>query len=140
MRILLADDEKDFARALQKILEHSNYTVQCAYDGEEALYYAQNEDFDLLLLDIMMPKLDGFQLLDILRKNNRETPVLFLSAKDQIEDKVKGLRTGADDYLTKPFAMEELLARIEALRRVFNFSAELFKSLIQEESPDSLYN
>ena len=115
MRLLLVDDEKDFVKALKEILETNHYIVDVAYDGEEALKYINYEHFDCLLLDIMMPKLDGYEVLKRIRANNDNTPVIFLSAKADIDDRVKGFDLGGDDYLPKPFSSKELLARIKAL-------------------------
>lgn len=117
MRILLAEDEVALNKALSKILERNNYTVDSVYDGEEALSYLSSDLYDLLLLDIMMPKLDGIEVLKSLRKNKNPVPVIMLTAKSQREDKIEGLDLGADDYVTKPFDTEELLARIRAVLR-----------------------
>lgn len=117
MRVLIADDEKDLCLALSAILEHAHYLTDIAEDGEEALYLALNRDYDALILDVMMPKMDGFAVLRELRRRGSDLPVLMLTAKGELEDRVAGLRSGADDYLSKPFAMPELLARLEALLR-----------------------
>lgn len=117
MKLLLAEDEKDLSRALVAILKHNHYTVDAVFDGRDALDYALNGSYDGILLDIMMPKLDGLEVLRTLRKNGVTTPVLMLTAKGEREDKILGLDTGADDYVTKPFDMPELLARIRALTR-----------------------
>lgn len=130
MKILLADDEVDFTKAIAAILSHANYKVDIVYNGEDALYYGLEGYYDLLILDVMMPKLDGFQVLDNLRNEGITTPILMLTAKSDPHDKVKGLRHGADDYLGKPFEMEELLARIEALLRR---STTFMKSSINNE-------
>ncbi len=121
MRILVCEDEISIAKALKVMLEKNKYTVDIVFDGLEALNYIQNNNYDVLVLDIMMPKMDGIELLKTIRNKNINTPVLFLSAKSQINDKVLGLEMGADDYLTKPFSSSELLARIKALSRRSNF-------------------
>ena len=115
MRLLLVDDEKDFVKAYKEILEKNHYIVDVAYDGEEALKYINYEHFDCLLLDIMMPKLNGYEVLKQIRANNNNTPVIFLSAKSEVDDRIKGFELGGDDYLPKPFSYKELLARIKAL-------------------------
>lgn len=117
MKLLLAEDEKELSRALEVILRHNNYAVDVVHDGQEALEYALAERYDGILLDVMMPKLDGLQVLQSLRKEGVTSPVLILTAKGEQEDKVRGLDLGADDYVTKPFHMPELLARIRALTR-----------------------
>ncbi len=117
MRLLLAEDEKDLSDAVRKILERNGYTVDSAYDGEEALAFAGSADYDGIVLDVMMPKKDGFAVVKELRKKGNGVPVLILTAKAETDDKVLGLDSGADDYLTKPFVMKELLARIRALTR-----------------------
>ncbi|MBO4458656.1 MAG: response regulator transcription factor [Butyrivibrio sp.] len=123
MRLLLADDEKELSNALVAILKHSSYSVDAVYNGNEALDYALTENYDGIILDIMMPGLDGTEVLKRLRSRGISTPVLFLTAKSEIDDRIKGLDLGADDYLTKPFDMGELLARIRAmLRRKSDFS------------------
>ncbi len=121
MRILVCEDEISIAKALKVMLEKNKYTVDIVFDGLEALNYIQNNNYDVLVLDIMMPKMDGIELLKTIRNKNINTPILFLSAKSQINDKVLGLEMGADDYLTKPFSSSELLARIKALSRRSNF-------------------
>lgn len=118
MRLLLAEDERSLSRALVKILEHSNYSVDAVYDGEEALDYLDAGNYDGVILDIMMPKIDGLTVLQTIRKKGNRIPVLLLTAKAEIDDRVKGLDLGANDYLTKPFAPPELLARIRAMLRV----------------------
>lgn len=117
MRLLLAEDEKELNQALSTVLRHNNYTVDSAYDGEETLDFIDSNDYDGVILDIMMPKIDGIQVLKTIRKEGKNVPVLFLTAKSEIDDRVEGLDAGADDYLTKPFAMKELLARVRALTR-----------------------
>lgn len=117
MRILLIEDEKDLASIIKKGLEESGYNVDMAHDGEEGLYMAENYPADVVVLDIMLPIMDGLTVLDKMRQNDIDTPVLMLTAKDTVIDKIKGLDSGADDYLTKPFDFSELLARIRALMR-----------------------
>ena len=117
MRLLLAEDEKSLSRALVKILEHGKYSVDAVYDGEEALDYLEAGEYDGVILDIMMPKKDGLEVLQTIRKQGNAVPVLLLTAKSEIDDKVRGLDLGANDYLTKPFAPPELLARIRAMTR-----------------------
>ena len=117
MRILYAEDEKQMSQAVTAVLKHSNYSVDAVYDGAEAVDWALSTDYDVIVLDIMMPKKDGIEVLKELRNNGITTPTLLLTAKSQIEDRVAGLDAGADDYLSKPFSMEELMARIRALSR-----------------------
>ena len=117
MKILLAEDTKDLNRALCAILKHEGYDVDAAFDGEEVMDFIERDSYDCLVLDIMMPKKDGIQALTEIRAKNIITPVLMLTAKSEIDDRVAGLDAGADDYLTKPFAMKELLARVRALTR-----------------------
>jgi len=117
MKILIVEDERSLAAALRKGLEEEGYSVVLAFDGEEGLYLAENEPADLLILDLMLPAVDGFTILKTLRKHGKNIPVLVLTARDTITDKVSGLDSGADDYLTKPFTFEELLARVRALLR-----------------------
>ena len=117
MRLLLAEDEKELSKALVAILKHSNYSVDAVYDGEEALTYLQTENYDGAILDIMMPKIDGITVLKTIREKGNNIPVLMLTAKAEIDDRVVGLDSGADDYLTKPFATKELLARIRSMTR-----------------------
>ncbi len=117
MRVLLVEDHKPLVRALRQGLEEEGYAVDVAYDGEEADYKIGTVEYDVIVLDIMLPKVDGLTLLKKWRKSGLKAHVLMLTARDQLEDKVKGLDTGADDYLTKPFELEELLARVRALVR-----------------------
>ena len=117
MRILLVDDEKDFVSALKEILVANRYTVEVAYDGKMALDYIEAEKFDCLLLDIMMPGMDGYEVVKTIRNRNDHTPVIFLSAKGEVDDKIKGFEIGGDDYLSKPFSSKELLSRLKALLR-----------------------
>lgn len=118
MRLLLAEDEKSLSHALVTILEKSHYSVDAVYDGQEALEYLESEAYDGLILDIMMPKVDGITVLKTIRQQGNKIPVLILSAKSEIEDKVDGLDAGANDYLAKPFDARELLARIRVITRV----------------------
>ncbi len=124
MRLLLAEDEKELAKALSVILQHNNYSVDVVHNGEDALCYLENGDYDGAILDIMMPKLDGLSVLRKVRENGDGIPVLILTARSDIDDRVEGLDAGADDYLTKPFAMKELLARVRAMLRRRTESAD----------------
>mgnify|MGYP005810543523 FL=1 len=117
MRILLAEDERDLNRIIAKKLTADGYSVDCCFDGAEALDYAASADYDVMVLDIMMPKLDGLAVLRTLRQRGDATPVLLLTARDAVADRVKGLDSGANDYLVKPFSLEELAARLRALTR-----------------------
>lgn len=115
MKILVAEDTRDLNRALEVILEQSGYEVTCVFDGREALDRALSQSFDGIILDIMMPKMDGLEALREMRGRGIVAPVLLLTAKAEVDDRVVGLDAGADDYLPKPFAMKELLARVRAL-------------------------
>ncbi|MBP9855278.1 MAG: response regulator transcription factor [Candidatus Omnitrophica bacterium] len=117
MRILLVEDEKKIASFIERGLKEHHYTVDVAYDGEEGLYQAEINPYDLILLDIMLPKKDGVTICRELRNQKINTPILMLTARDALKDKVSGLNAGADDYLTKPFSFSELLARVRALLR-----------------------
>lgn len=117
MRLLLAEDERSLSRAIVAILEKNNYAVDAVYDGAEALDYLKTGNYDGVILDVMMPRMDGITALRQLRAAGNTTPVLILSAKSEVDDKVDGLDAGANDYLTKPFAARELLARIRAMTR-----------------------
>ena len=117
MRLLLAEDEEEMSNALTKILKSNNYSVDAVNNGDDALDYIESEIYDGAILDIMMPGLSGIEVLKEARKDGIKTPVLLLTAKSEIDDKVEGLDAGADDYLTKPFSMKELLARVRALVR-----------------------
>ncbi|WP_366292447.1 response regulator transcription factor [Paenibacillus sp. AN1007] len=117
MRILIAEDEVHLAEAVSQILKKNNYSVDMVHDGRSGLDYAQSGIYDLLLLDIMMPEMDGITVLQTLRGEGNHTPVILLTAKGELSDKVSGLDYGADDYIAKPFATEELLARIRAALR-----------------------
>ena len=116
-KILLADDEEDLTRAVGTILRFSGYIVDIANNGEEVLKKVNENNYDILILDVMMPKKSGLEVVQILREKNIDTPVLMLTAKSEVDDKVEGLDKGANDYLTKPFEKKELLARIRALIR-----------------------
>ncbi|MBQ8514379.1 MAG: response regulator transcription factor [Ruminococcus sp.] len=118
MRVLLAEDERDLNRIITKKLISDGYSVDSCYDGEEAVDYLDAADYDAVILDIMMPRLDGYGVLRHLRNQGKTTPVLFLTARDSVADKVKGLDSGANDYLVKPFSFEELAARLRAMTRV----------------------
>lgn len=120
MRLLYAEDEKSLARAVSTILVKNNYSVDVVYDGESALEYLETENYDGAILDVMMPKLDGIEVLRRIRRRGDSTPVLLLTARSEIDDRVTGLDSGANDYLTKPFDMKELLARIRAMTRVLS--------------------
>ncbi|MBO5037517.1 MAG: response regulator transcription factor [Clostridia bacterium] len=117
MKLLLAEDEKELSNAIVAILKHNNYSVDAVYDGEDALCYLQNGDYDGAILDIMMPKLDGLSVLRQIRAEGNNIPVLILTARSETDDLVEGLDCGADDYLTKPYSSKELLARIRAMLR-----------------------
>ncbi|KIR01414.1 two-component system response regulator [Lachnospiraceae bacterium TWA4] len=117
MKVLIAEDTKDMNRVLTVALEHQGYTVDSALDGEVASELIKENGYDMIILDIMMPKKDGIEVLKELRNNHVITPVLMLTAKSEVDDRVLGLDAGADDYLTKPFAMKELLARVRAMAR-----------------------
>ena len=117
MQILIVEDEKRLADALKQILIEQKYMADVVYDGNDGLEYGKSGIYDLIILDIMLPYKDGFQVAFELRKSKINTPILMLTAKDTVPDKVSGLNCGADDYMTKPFAPEELIARIKALTR-----------------------
>lgn len=117
MRILFAEDERDLNDIITKKLTSQGYSVDSVYDGEEAIDILSYTDYDAVVLDIMMPKADGFAVLRALRSKGKNTPVLFLTARDSVQDRVAGLDSGANDYLVKPFSVEELLARIRAMTR-----------------------
>ena len=117
MRLLLAEDEKALSKALVTILERSNYAVDAVYDGQAALEYLEADNYDGVILDIMMPKVDGLTVLKTIRSKGNLIPVLLLTAKTEVDDKVEGLDAGANDYLEKPFHAKELLARIRAMTR-----------------------
>lgn len=117
MKLLLAEDELSLSRALVHILEKNNYSVDPVYNGQDAFDYLENGNYDAAILDVMMPYMDGITLLKKLRSNGNQIPVLILSAKSEVDDKVLGLDSGANDYLTKPFDSKELLARIRTMTR-----------------------
>jgi two-component system copper resistance phosphate regulon response regulator CusR len=126
MKILIAEDDGKVAAFLKKGLKEEHYVVEVCPDGEDALFQAQVNEYDLIILDVMLPKKNGFTVCNEIRKGGTLTPILMLTARDQLEDKVRGLQEGADDYLTKPFAFEELLARIKALlRRTQDYKTKL---------------
>lgn len=128
MKLLYAEDEISMSEAVKDILEYHNYSVDAVYDGEEALEFARLEHYDGIILDVMMPKLNGLQVLQKLRAEGCKTPVLLLTAKSEVEDRIEGIDMGADDYLPKPFVMGELLARIRAmLRRREEFTPDILK-------------
>jgi two-component system copper resistance phosphate regulon response regulator CusR len=128
MRILVVEDDRKVSAFLQKGLQEENYAVDVCGDGNEALYLAQVNPYDVIVLDVMLPAKDGFSACRELRENGVLTPILMLTAKDEVEDRVMGLSEGADDYLTKPFSFEELLARIRALiRRSQDYKAPVLK-------------
>lgn len=117
MRVLLIEDSKILARSVTTALRKAGYAVDATGDGNEGLWHAESHIYDVIILDLMLPDLDGLTILQRLRQKERPTQVLVLTAKDTVEDRVRGLRTGADDYLIKPFALDELLARVQALCR-----------------------
>ncbi len=117
MRLLLAEDERELSAALQAVLKRNHYEVDAVYDGQEAYDYLQAGNYDGVILDVMMPVMDGFELLKKIRAERNSIPVLMLTARAEVDDRVMGLDLGADDYLTKPFAMKELLARVRAITR-----------------------
>ena len=124
MRLLLAEDEKELSDALVTLLRHNNYSVDAVYDGDDALEYLRTGLYDGAILDIMMPKKDGIEVLKTARAEGLGLPVIMLTARSEIDDRVAGLDAGADDYLTKPFAIKELLARIRAMTRRGGETAE----------------
>lgn len=124
MRLLLAEDELSLSKAICAILQKNNYSVDAVYDGAQALEYIKSENYDGIILDIMMPKMNGIEVLRQVRQQGYTTPVLILTAKSEVDDKVLGLDSGANDYLTKPFAAKELLARIRAMTRSYGEQAD----------------
>ena len=120
MRILIAEDERDLNHIVSAKLSESGYSVDSCYDGEEAMDFLSAAGYDVVILDIMMPGADGFKVLEKIRREGKITPVLFLTARDSIQDRVKGLDAGANDYLVKPFYKQELLARVKALLRRYD--------------------
>ena len=117
MKILVVEDERDLNRIITKHLKKNNYSVDSCFDGQEALDFISYSEYDLIITDIMMPNVDGYEFIDKLRANKNNTPVIMLTAKDTLEDKIVGLDSGADDYIVKPFEFDELLARIRVLMR-----------------------
>lgn len=146
MRLLLAEDEPELSRALVTVLKHNNYSVDAVFNGQDALDYLETGIYDGAILDIMMPKVDGITVLKKVRSSGSHIPILMLTAKAEVDDKVLGLDSGADDYLTKPFSMKELLARIRSMTRrqsdasdsILQFgNISLNRSTYQLSSPDS---
>jgi len=128
MRLLIVEDEKTLANLIKRGFEEEGYAVDVAYNGEDGLFFAENNNYDAIVLDIMLPIIDGISLLKKLREQNISTPVIILTAKDSVKDKVLGLDSGSDDYLTKPFLFEELLSRVRAIiRRKFAASSPIIK-------------
>ena len=126
MKLLYAEDERSLSEAVVDVLEYHKYRVDAVYDGRDALDYAENDQYDGIILDVMMPRMSGLEVLKALRAAGNRTPILLLTAKAEVEDRIQGLDLGADDYLPKPFAMGELLARIRAmLRRREEFTPDL---------------
>ena len=117
MKILVVEDERDLNRIITKHLKKNNYSVDSCFDGQEALNFISYSEYDLIITDIMMPNVDGYEFIDKLRANKNNTPVIMLTAKDTLKDKIVGLDSGADDYIVKPFEFDELLARIRVLMR-----------------------
>ena len=141
MKILVVEDEKDLNNIITKHLKKNNFSVDSVFDGEEALEYLNYGDYDVIILDVMMPKMNGYEVVKNLRANKNETAVLMLTARDGIDEKIKGLDLGADDYLVKPFDFRELIARIRALvrRKYGNISNELqIDDLIVDSSKKSV--
>jgi len=138
MRILIVEDDHKIANATKKGLEQDSFAVDISYDGKDGLGQALTIDYDLIILDRMLPEIDGIEICRILREKNNHTPILFLTAKDTVNDRVNGLNAGADDYLIKPFAFEELLARIKALLRrpenVVNNKLKIKDLILDEQS------
>jgi DNA-binding response OmpR family regulator len=129
MRLLLAEDERTLSDALTVMLTHSNYSVDAVYNGQDALDYLEAGNYDCAVLDVMMPKMDGITVLKNIRAKGINIPVLLLTAKSEIDDRVEGLDSGADDYMTKPFSSEELLARIRSLSR--RNASVMFENVLQ---------
>ena len=124
MRVLLIEDEVHLSEAIVHLLKRNNFTVDAVYDGEDGYDYIKSDIYDIVILDVMLPSINGFEILNKVRKEGYDRPIIMLTARNQIEDKVIGLDLGADDYLSKPFAMEELLARLRALGRRKNMVLE----------------
>jgi len=128
MRLLIVEDEKTLANLIKRGFEEEGYAADVAYNGEDGLFFAENNNYDAIVLDIMLTIIDGISLLKKLREQNISTPVIILTAKDSVKDKVLGLDSGSDDYLTKPFLFEELLSRVRAIiRRKFAASSPIIK-------------
>ena len=128
MKILVVEDEKDLNRVITKHLKNNNYSVDSCFDGEQALDYVLYGEYDLIITDIMMPKIDGYGFIKQLRNDKNSTPVIMLTAKDSLDDKILGLDSGADDYIVKPFEFDELLARIRVLmRRNYGFATNIIQ-------------
>ena len=128
MKILVVEDEEDLNRVITKHLKKNNYSVDSCFDGEQALDYVLYGEYDLIITDIMMPKIDGYELIKQLRVKVNSTPVIMLTAKDSLDDKILGLDSGADDYIVKPFEFDELLARIRVLmRRNYGFATNIIQ-------------
>lgn len=128
MKILVVEDEKDLNRVITKHLKKNNYSVDSCFDGEQALDYVLYGEYDLIITDIMMPKIDGYELIKQLRVKGNSTLVIMLTAKDSLDDKILGLDSGADDYIVKPFEFDELLARIRVLmRRNYGFATNIIQ-------------
>ncbi|MFT6984376.1 MAG: two-component system copper resistance phosphate regulon response regulator CusR [Psychromonas sp.] len=130
MKILIVEDEPKTGKYLQQGLTESGFITNLATNGNDGLYHALSNEYDLLILDVMLPELNGWQILETLRKNKNETPVIFLTARDQVEDRVKGLELGADDYLIKPFSFSELLARIRSILKRGHFASPESTNLV----------
>ena len=128
MKILVVEDEKKVAGFIRRGLKENNYAVDVAYDGDKGLFLADTNEYDLIILDIMLPGKDGLFICRELRKRKHSVPIMMLTARDEVEDKVSGLDSGADDYLTKPFAFDEFLARVRALTR---------RKLSEKSAPDA---
>ena len=138
MKILIVEDELKTGDYLRQGLTEAGFTVDLTRDGADGLHQAISEDYDLIILDVMLPKLNGWQVLEMLRKADKETPVLFLTARDEVGDRVKGLELGADDYLVKPFAFSELLARIRTILRRGKSNSEVTYLQISDLELDML--
>lgn len=137
MRLLIAEDDRDISKALATIFEKNNYGIDCVYNGKDALEYGLSGNYDGMIFDIMMPEMDGLEALSQLRNSGISTPVLLLTAKTEVSDRVMGLDAGADDYLAKPFAVSELLARVRAmLRRKDSFAPDslIFNEVLLNKS------
>ena len=138
MKILIVEDELKTGDYLRQGLTEAGFTVDLTRDGADGLHQAISDDYDLMILDVMLPKLNGWQVLEMLRKADKETPVLFLTARDEVGDRVKGLELGADDYLVKPFAFSELLARIRTILRRGKSNSEVTYLQISDLELDML--